>query len=240
MMFESYALYPTMTVAKIITFGMKVRGIDAATQKAKLDHMAKQLQIEPLLNRKPGQLSGGQRQRVAMGRALVRDPKLFLFGEPLSNLDAKLRVEMRTEIKALHQRLGASTVYVTRDQIEAMTLATKIVVMKGGVIQQIGSSAEIYNRPANLFVADFMGSPAMNLIPTKTKMSGKGMLVEIERLGANPIILVDDRNKDLPENVIIGARPEDIADATLGRTGVTQEADCVIDIVEPQARIHLR
>ncbi len=233
MVFQSYALYPTMTVAKNITFGMKVRGIDPAIQKEKLDYVSQQLQIGPLLNRKPGQLSGGQRQRVAMGRALVRDPKLFLFDEPLSNLDAKLRVEMRTEIKALHQRLGASMVYVTHDQIEAMTLATKIVVMKGGVIQQIGTPAEIYNRPANLFVADFMGSPAMNLIPAKTRTNGQELQIEIARKDSEPIILTDTRNQNLPEDVIIGVRPEDIADATVARVGETQEADCVIDIVEP-------
>ena len=157
MVFQSYALYPTMTVAKNITFGMKVRGVEKAEQDVKLAEVARQLQIEPLLGRRPAQLSGGQRQRVAMGRALVRDPKLFLFDEPLSNLDAKLRVEMRTEIKKLHHNLGASMVYVTHDQIEAMTLATKIVVMKGGVVQQIGTPAEIYSTPANLFVADFMG-----------------------------------------------------------------------------------
>ena len=233
MVFQSYALYPTMTVAKNITFGMKVRGVDQATQDAKLAQVAGQLQIEPLLNRKPGQLSGGQRQRVAMGRALVRDPKLFLFDEPLSNLDAKLRVEMRTEIKALHHNLGASMVYVTHDQIEAMTLATKIVVMKGGIIQQIGSPAEIYNRPANLFVADFMGSPAMNLIPATARKNGKGTKIEIARSGADPIVLLDTKNDDLPENVIIGVRPEDIADAALARGGDTQEAACLIDIVEP-------
>ena len=233
MVFQSYALYPTMTVAKNITFGMKVRGVDQATQDEKLKHVATQLQIEPLLNRKPGQLSGGQRQRVAMGRALVRDPKLFLFDEPLSNLDAKLRVEMRTEIKALHQRLGASMVYVTHDQIEAMTLATKIVVMKGGVIQQIGTPSEIYNHPANLFVADFMGSPAMNLIPAKTKANGKGVEIEIASKSGNPITLIDTKNKDLPEDVILGVRPEDIADASLRGGEGRQEADCLIDIVEP-------
>lgn len=233
MVFQSYALYPTMTVAKNITFGMKVRGVDQATQDQKLAYVAQQLQIEPLLNRKPGQLSGGQRQRVAMGRALVRDPKLFLFDEPLSNLDAKLRVEMRTEIKALHQRLGASMVYVTHDQIEAMTLATKIVVMKGGIIQQMGTPAEIYNRPANLFVADFMGSPAMNLIPAKARSNGKGTEVEITRAGADPIVLLDTQNKDLPEDVIIGVRPEDIADAAARGASESQQADCVIDIVEP-------
>ena len=233
MVFQSYALYPTMSVAKNITFGMKVRGVDQALQDEKLDYVAQQLQIEPLLKRKPGQLSGGQRQRVAMGRALVRDPKLFLFDEPLSNLDAKLRVEMRTEIKALHQRLGASMVYVTHDQIEAMTLATKIVVMKGGVIQQIGTPAEIYNRPSNLFVADFMGSPAMNLIPAKAQTNGQGMQIEISRKDGDPIVLTDTRNQNLPENVILGLRPEDIVDASLGRSGNTQEAECLIDIVEP-------
>ena len=233
MVFQSYALYPTMTVAKNITFGMKVRGVDQATQDEKLAYVAQQLQIEPLLKRKPGQLSGGQRQRVAMGRALVRDPKLFLFDEPLSNLDAKLRVEMRTELKALHQRLGASMVYVTHDQIEAMTLATKIVVMKGGIIQQIGTPAEIYNRPANLFVADFMGSPAMNLIPAKAVKNGKGTAIQIERNGNTPIVLSDTKNLDLPEDVILGVRPEDISDASLRANNEAQEADCVIEIVEP-------
>lgn len=233
MVFQSYALYPTMSVAKNITFGMKVRGVDAATQEAKLNQVAQQLQIEQLLNRRPGQLSGGQRQRVAMGRALVRDPKLFLFDEPLSNLDAKLRVEMRTEIKELHQRLGASMVYVTHDQIEAMTLATKIVVMKGGIIQQVGSPAEIYNRPANLFVADFMGNPAMNLIPAKAKSNGEGTRIEIERRDAAPIVLNDTKNRDLPEDVIIGVRPEDIAEPGLRGSQVMQDAECMVDIVEP-------
>jgi len=192
MVFQSYALYPTMTVAKNITFGMKVRGVEQ-----------------------------------------LRDPKLFLFDEPLSNLDAKLRVEMRTEIKALHQRLGASMVYVTHDQIEAMTLATKIVVMKGGVIQQIGTPAEIYNHPANLFVADFMGSPAMNLIPAKTKANGNGVEIEIARETGGPITLIDTKNKNLPKDVIVGVRPEDIADASLRGGEGRQETECLIDIVEP-------
>ncbi|MCP5088677.1 MAG: sn-glycerol-3-phosphate ABC transporter ATP-binding protein UgpC [Rhodobacteraceae bacterium] len=233
MVFQSYALYPTMSVAKNITFGMKVRGVDQATQKAKLAEVSKQLQIEPLLNRRPGQLSGGQRQRVAMGRALVRDPKLFLFDEPLSNLDAKLRVEMRTEIKRLHHDLGASMVYVTHDQIEAMTLASKIVVMKGGVIQQIGTPAEIYNRPQNLFVADFMGSPAMNLIPAKAQKNGNGTKIKIDREAGGPLVLTDTNNPDLPEDVILGLRPEDIAEAGY-RTGEhVQTANCLVDIVEP-------
>ena len=233
MVFQSYALYPTMSVAKNITFGMKVRGVDPATQEAKLQEVARQLQIEQLLARKPGQLSGGQRQRVAMGRALVRDPKLFLFDEPLSNLDAKLRVEMRTEIKELHQRLDASIVYVTHDQIEAMTLATKIVVMKGGVIQQIGSPAEIYRRPANLFVADFMGNPAMNLIPAKAMQNGEGTKIEIARKDGAPIILTDTNNRDLPEDVILGVRPEDIAEPDFRASQDAQQAECMVDIVEP-------
>ena len=233
MVFQSYALYPTMSVAKNITFGMKVRGVDAATQAHKLNEVASQLQIKALLNRRPGQLSGGQRQRVAMGRALVRDPKLFLFDEPLSNLDAKLRVEMRSEIKKLHQNLGATMVYVTHDQIEAMTLATKIAVMKGGVIQQIGTPTEIYNKPANLFVADFMGSPAMNLIPAKVLKNGKGAQIEISRDGNEPVLLHDHKAVDLPENVILGLRPEDIAEAGFRAGENIQEAECQVDMVEP-------
>ncbi len=233
MVFQSYALYPTMTVAKNITFGMKVRGVDPKTQAAKLKKVAEQLQIEQLLNRRPGQLSGGQRQRVAMGRALVRDPKLFLFDEPLSNLDAKLRVEMRTEIKALHQNLGATMVYVTHDQIEAMTLATKIVVMKGGVIQQIGSPSEIYDRPANMFVADFMGSPAMNLIPARAMKNGSGTHIEIANSTGGSIVLKDTNGHDLPTDVILGVRPEDIAEPGTRQDGVHQDAECLVDIVEP-------
>ena len=233
MVFQSYALYPTMTVAKNITFGMKVRGVDAQTQQSKLAEVAKQLQMEPLLNRKPGQLSGGQRQRVAMGRALVRDPKLFLFDEPLSNLDAKLRVEMRTEIKRLHLDLGATMVYVTHDQIEAMTLATKIVVLKDGIIQQIGTPAEIYNNPKNLFVADFMGSPAMNLMPATTSSAKSGTHIQIERENDEPLILNDKAGLNLPKDVIVGLRPEDIVEAGFRAGTGVQTATCMVDIVEP-------
>ncbi|WP_126976411.1 ABC transporter ATP-binding protein [Frigidibacter oleivorans] len=233
MVFQSYALYPTMSVAKNITFGMKVRGVDPATQERKLKEVAAQLQIEHLLNRRPAQLSGGQRQRVAMGRALVRDPALFLFDEPLSNLDAKLRVEMRSEIKKLHARLGTSMVYVTHDQIEAMTLASKIVVMKGGVIQQIGTPSEIYNRPANVFVADFMGSPAMNLIPAKARANGGETRLEIARAGEPPLVLDHAAPAGLPEDVILGLRPEDIAEAGFRSGQQVQTVDCRIDMVEP-------
>ncbi len=234
MVFQSYALYPTMSVSKNITFGMQVRGIDKATQARKLAEVAKQLQIEPLLARKPGQLSGGQRQRVAMGRALVRDPALFLFDEPLSNLDAKLRVEMRTEIKRLHQDLGASMVYVTHDQIEAMTLATKIVVMKGGVIQQIGTPHEIYTRPANTFVADFMGSPAMNLIPATARANGTGSVVEIARSGGlEPLHLHEPRLEGVTGDILLGLRPEDILEAGARSGAHVHAGSALVEVVEP-------
>ena len=172
MVFQSYALYPTMSVRENIEFGLKIRKMPQADIDAEVARVAKLLQIEHLLNRKPGQLSGGQQQRVAMGRALARRPKIYLFDEPLSNLDAKLRVEMRTEMKLMHQRLKTTTVYVTHDQIEAMTMADRIVVMKGGVVEQIGKPLELYDQPANLFVATFIGSPAMNLIKGKAGSGG--------------------------------------------------------------------
>lgn len=175
MVFQSYALYPNMNVADNIGFGMETRGIPKAERLEKIAQVAAILQIEPLLKRKPAQLSGGQRQRVAMGRALVRDPQAFLFDEPLSNLDARLRVDMRAEIKKLHARLGTTIVYVTHDQIEAMTLATKIAVLKHGELQQVGTPDEIYNQPANTFVADFMGSPAMNRITGQLEKNADGL-----------------------------------------------------------------
>ena len=164
MVFQSYALYPNMTVRQNISFGLEMRRVPKQEQGEIVDRVAKILQMGHLLDRKPAQLSGGQRQRVAMGRAIARDPQLFLFDEPLSNLDAKLRVEMRTEIKLLHERLKVTIVYVTHDQIEAMTLGSKIAVMQGGEIRQFGSPQEIYDRPADLFVAGFIGSPSMNFI----------------------------------------------------------------------------
>jgi multiple sugar transport system ATP-binding protein len=167
MVFQSYALYPNMTVGQNITFGLEMHGVPKPERDKALAEVAKLLQIDHLLDRKPGQLSGGQRQRVAMGRALVRNPDVFLFDEPLSNLDAKLRVDMRTEIKKLHQKLKTTIVYVTHDQIEAMTLSSRIAVMNKGYVQQLGTPKEIYDTPANLFVATFMGSPAMNIIPAR-------------------------------------------------------------------------
>src|SRR3954470_2947592 len=180
MVFQSYALYPNMNVAENISFGLEMRKVPKPERDAAVQRVAKMLQIEKLLDRKPGQLSGGQRQRVAMGRALARDPKLFLFDEPLSNLDAKLRVEMRAEIKLLHQRTKTTTVYVTHDQVEAMTLGDRIAVMKEGVVQQFGTPDDIYARPATRFVAEFIGSPAMNMIAaTRTDGGVSAMGVDL-------------------------------------------------------------
>ena len=172
MVFQSYALYPTMSVADNIGFALEMRKVPKAQRAKRIAEVAAMLQIEHLLDRRPAQLSGGQRQRVAMGRALARDPQLFLFDEPLSNLDAKLRVEMRAEIKRLHQVSGTTSVYVTHDQIEAMTLGSRIAVMKDGVLQQIGTPDDIYNRPANTYVATFIGSPTMNLVQGQVVTAG--------------------------------------------------------------------
>jgi multiple sugar transport system ATP-binding protein len=174
MVFQNYALYPHMTVLENMAFSLKLKGAPKAEITAKVNRAAEILGLTPLLERYPRQLSGGQRQRVAMGRAIVRDPQVFLFDEPLSNLDAKLRVQMRSEIKALHQRLSTTTVYVTHDQVEAMTMADRIVVMQDGRVEQVGAPLELYDRPANLFVATFIGSPAMNLI--EGRITGEGFV----------------------------------------------------------------
>src|SRR5438477_6948019 len=172
MVFQSYALYPHKTVAENMGFALKIRHVPKSDIEARVNRAAEILGLGPYLGRYPRELSGGQRQRVAMGRAIVRDPKVFLFDEPLSNLDAKLRVQMRAEIKELHQRLKTTTVYVTHDQVEAMTMADRIVVMHDGVVEQAGSPLDLYDRPANIFVAGFIGSPAMNLIKGKLKSNG--------------------------------------------------------------------
>jgi multiple sugar transport system ATP-binding protein len=209
MVFQSYALYPTMSVRENIAFGMKVRRVAAEEQQRRVAEVSQLLQIDKLLDRRPAALSGGQRQRVAMGRALVREPTLFLFDEPLSNLDAKLRVELRGEIKRLHERLGASIVYVTHDQIEAMTLGTKVVVLNQGVIQQVGTPTDIYDRPANLFVADFMGSPPMNLLPGSLEMrDGRATLIFT---GGQQLVLPDlppSLSAYIGRDVTLGIRPE--------------------------------
>ena len=187
MVFQSYALYPTMNVERNMSFGLRVAGTPKAEVAQRVARAARMLQLEPLLARKPAQLSGGQRQRVAIGRALVREAQVFLFDEPLSNLDAKLRTELRRELKALHRELGATMVYVTHDQVEAMTLATRVAVMRGGRIQQVGTPGEVYARPANMFVAGFLGSPSMNFIEGETSAGGAAVLgVRPEHLALHP------------------------------------------------------
>ena len=240
MVFQSYALYPSMTVRQNITFGMECRGVPRQQRDEAVARVARQLQIEPLLARRPAQLSGGQRQRVAMGRALVRNPLLFLFDEPLSNLDAKLRVEMRMEIKLLHQRVGATMVYVTHDQIEAMTMATRIAVMHLGEVQQFADPDTVYRRPANLFVARFMGSPPMNTLPARLTMEGNAPLAII---GAGR---PDELRVKLPpwdsaaayrdSDVVLGIRPESIAESGR-RFGASPDAthafDADVEMIEP-------
>lgn len=171
MVFQTYALYPHMSVFKNMEFGMKVNGVSKAERKKRVEQAASILQIEPYMHRKPGELSGGQRQRVAIGRAIVKDPKVFLFDEPLSNLDAKLRVQMRIELEALHKELGATMIYVTHDQIEAMTMADKIVVLRDGIVEQVGKPLDLYHNPRTAFVAGFLGSPSMNFMPAHTEGS---------------------------------------------------------------------
>lgn len=232
MVFQSYALYPTMTVQENIAFGLKMRKVPAAKIEEEVSRVAKLLQIEHLLGRKPSQLSGGQQQRVAMGRALARRPKIYLFDEPLSNLDAKLRVEMRTEIKLMHQRLKTTTVYVTHDQIEAMTLGDKVAVMKDGIVQQFGTPKEIYNNPANLFVASFIGSPPMNFIPLRLSRDAAGWHALLES-GQDrcelPLDLVNGQSLEGRE-VILGIRPEQIS---VGTEAGLPSLRAEVQVIEP-------
>ncbi|MFJ4064953.1 ABC transporter ATP-binding protein [Pseudomonas sp. NPDC089996] len=212
MVFQSYALYPTMSVRGNIEFGLKIRKMPQAAIDEEVARVAKLLQIEHLLARKPAQLSGGQQQRVAMGRALARRPKIYLFDEPLSNLDAKLRVEMRTEMKLMHQRLKTTTVYVTHDQIEAMTLGDKVAVMKDGIIQQFGTPQQIYNDPANQFVASFIGSPPMNFIPVRLARQDGRLLAVLDSGQARCELPLGPASDDLDgREIILGIRPEQIA-----------------------------
>jgi multiple sugar transport system ATP-binding protein len=217
MVFQSYALYPNMTVRDNISFGLKIRKVPKEKQDEIVARVAKTLQIEHLLDRMPSQLSGGQRQRVAMGRALARDPALFLFDEPLSNLDAKLRVEMRTEIKLLHERLKATIVYVTHDQIEAMTLGDRIAVMKDGVVRQLATPQEVYDNPADLFVAGFIGSPSMNFIRCRVTEEA-GVLGARLHNGEQTFFFPGPARAQqalrlwLGKEVVLGIRPEQITD----------------------------
>jgi multiple sugar transport system ATP-binding protein len=231
MVFQSYALYPSMSVRQNITFGMECRNVPRAERDEAVSRVAKLLQIEALLGRKPAQLSGGQRQRVAMGRALVRDPLLFLFDEPLSNLDAQLRAEMRMEIKQLHRRLGSTIVYVTHDQIEAMTLATRIAVMRQGIVQQFADPETVYNRPANLFVARFMGAPPMNTLSTRLETTPGGTVAVVgQGETAIQFPIPAAANSWVGRDVVLGIRPECIAEPTrqFGEAG-----DAALTIVAP-------
>ena len=237
MVFQSYALYPSMTVRENIAFGLNVKKVPKAEQEEIVSRVAETLQITHLLDRRPAQLSGGQRQRVAMGRAISRKPSLFLFDEPLSNLDAKLRVEMRAEIKLLHQRLKATIVYVTHDQIEAMTMGDLIAVMKDGVVQQLGTPQEIYDNPANLFVAGFIGSPSMNFITVKPVIEGNEVFVAIDNAGKSMRLALpfdaDKLRAYAGREVVLGVRPEQITDMSSAHGDVGQELGCLIDLVEP-------
>ena len=210
MVFQSYALYPQMTVEGNLSFGLRVAGMAKEEIDQRVKRAADMLQLEPLLERKPTALSGGQRQRVAIGRALVRDVDVFLFDEPLSNLDAKLRAELRVEIKRLHQRLGNTMIYVTHDQIEALTLADRVAVMKGGTIQQLDNPMTIYNRPKNLYVAGFIGSPSMNFLKGEISGSGKSVAVKVRGVTVPLAGYVMERATQDGQKVIFGVRPEHI------------------------------
>jgi multiple sugar transport system ATP-binding protein len=234
MVFQSYALYPHMTVYDNMAFGLKLRKVPKAEIKRRVEEAAGILGIEHLLKRRPRELSGGQRQRVAVGRAIVREPKVFLFDEPLSNLDAKLRVQTRAEISKLHQRLQTTFIYVTHDQVEAMTMATRIAVMNKGLLQQLDTPQNLYDRPNNLFVAGFIGSPSMNFFPAQLRKDGNDLFVD-----------TDDFKVKVPENrvatylpfvgkeVIFGIRPEDIHNPDFCPSGIhASPIDCKVDVTE--------
>jgi multiple sugar transport system ATP-binding protein len=233
MVFQNYALYPHMTVYDNMAFGLKMRKFPKAEIAKRVQDAAEILGIQELLKRKPRQLSGGQRQRVAVGRAIVRHPQVFLFDEPLSNLDAKLRVQMRVELKRLHERLETTAIYVTHDQVEAMTLGDRVVVMKDGWVQQVGEPLELYGKPSNRFVAGFIGSPAMNFADVTIAESNNAVWAE------NPGLRIKvpaDRSERLRpykgQHLTLGVRPEDIQPAT-GADAAERSFDAVVDVVEP-------
>ena len=232
MVFQNYALYPHMSVYNNMAFGLKMRKFDRAEIGRRVQRASEILDIKELLDRKPRQLSGGQRQRVALGRAIVRDPKVFLFDEPLSNLDAKLRVQMRVELKKLHERLGTTAIYVTHDQVEAMTLGDRVVVMKDGWVQQVGEPLDLYNTPANKFVAGFIGSPAMNFANVTVAKSNGSLLAENRGLS---IKLPDETAQRLrgrgPRKVTLGIRPEDLTVASADDPADLC-FDAVIEVIE--------
>ena len=223
MVFQNYALYPHMSVAQNIGYSLKVAGVAAAQRNQRVQAVARILELEHLLDRKPAALSGGQRQRVAMGRAMIREPKVFLFDEPLSNLDAKLRVQMRSEIRKLHRRLGATSVFVTHDQVEAMTLADRLVVMNGGRVEQVGTPAEIYGRPASRFVASFVGAPAMNILEGVVALDGISLLEGSRRLP------MPRAGLPVGTKVAMGIRPEAVRMVDPGAAGAVE---ATVDFVE--------
>jgi multiple sugar transport system ATP-binding protein len=235
MVFQNYALYPHMTVFENMSFGLKLRRVPKPEIRARVEKAAKILDIMELLERRPKQLSGGQRQRVAMGRAIVRNPKVFLFDEPLSNLDAKLRVQMRTEIKRVHQQVKTTTVYVTHDQVEAMTLADRVVVMNAGRIEQVGPPHDLYHRPKTRFVAGFIGSPAMNFLPARLEHNGAGLLL---RLSEGLVLPVPGSHAERyrtasGKDLIFGLRPEHITEPRGEGRNPNCEFTVTLDVVEP-------
>jgi len=236
MVFQNYALYPHMTVAENMSFGLRLKRYPKAEIKSRVAEAARMLDITDLIDRKPKQLSGGQRQRVAMGRAIVRNPKVFLFDEPLSNLDAKLRVQMRIEIKKVHQKVRTTTVYVTHDQVEAMTLADRVVVMNKGRIEQIGTPNELYHKPATRFVAGFIGSPAMNFIPCHLEEAAGKLNVRLTDRLAFPLPaarVARYQNVARSEKLLLGIRPEHLTEANSHLEPGVEPFDALLDVTEP-------
>jgi len=235
MVFQNYALYPHMTAYENMSFGLKLRKFSKDEIRQRVEHAARILDITELLDRRPKALSGGQRQRVAMGRAIVRNPKVFLFDEPLSNLDAKLRVQMRTEIKRVHQKVKTTTVYVTHDQVEAMTLADRVVVMNQGRIEQIGAPHDLYHHPRTRSVAGFIGSPAMNFIPCRLEQAGSGLRARVSDTIALPV--PSDREpryrSGVGKDMILGLRPEHITEPRHNGRTDGRDFDVTLDVVEP-------
>jgi multiple sugar transport system ATP-binding protein len=236
MVFQNYALYPHMTVAENMSFGLRLKHYPKAEIKSRVTEAARMLDITDLIDRKPKQLSGGQRQRVAMGRAIVRNPKVFLFDEPLSNLDAKLRVQMRIEIKKVHQKVRTTTVYVTHDQVEAMTLADRVVVMNKGRIEQIGTPNDLYHNPATRFVAGFIGSPAMNFLPCRLEDVGGKLNIRLTDRIAFPLPgarAARYQSVSRTDKLLLGVRPEHLAEASAHPESGVEAFDAVLDVTEP-------
>jgi multiple sugar transport system ATP-binding protein len=236
MVFQSYALYPTMTVEKNMSFGLRISGVPKAIIDEKVRKAAELLQLTELLQRKPAQLSGGQRQRVAIGRALARDVAVYLLDEPLSNLDAKLRADLRRELKQLHHQLGATMIYVTHDQVEAMTLATRMAVMKSGEIQQFATPDEVYHRPVNMFVAGFLGSPSMNFIPGTLAVDATAVVFQSPALRLDVSAYAFKNPPVQGQDCVLGVRPEHITSAA---GAAAHDATMTVDLVEPMGALKI-